>query len=105
MKRGVILAFMIFGVLGVMAQSKAKNTTNKTLELSNSKICVKQDLTRGGAIYYISKSDEERNIVNIYDEGRYIQQSYYAGNNIDRQAEGQAKAWSPWAWNPIQVGG
>lgn len=34
------------------------------------------DLSRGGAINYISKSGSTRNIVNIHDEGSYIQQSY-----------------------------
>ena len=24
---------------------------------------------------------------------------------LDRRAEGQSKAWSPWSWNPIQGGG
>lgn len=105
MRATIFLLCLSFLTLGAMAQQpKAKNTTEKTLELRNNKICVKQDLTRGGAIYYISKSNENRNIVNIYDEGRYIQQSYYAGKSIDRRAEGQAKEWSPWTWNPIQVG-
>lgn len=72
--------------------------------LNNGTIHLMQDLTRGGAISYISKSSDTRNIVNIADEGRYIQQSYYAGNSLNRQAEGQSASWSPWSWNPIQVG-
>ena len=28
----------------------------------------------------------------------------YAGKSIDRKAEGQSPHWSPWSWNPIQVG-
>lgn len=67
-------------------------------------LTVRQDLSRGGAICYISKADADRNLVNIADEGRYIQQSYYAGNRIDRRTEGQAQEWSPWQWNPIQCG-
>jgi len=43
-------------------------------------------------------------VVNIADEGRYIQQSYYAGKSLDRKADGQDPHWSPWCWNPIQVG-
>ncbi|HAE24674.1 MAG TPA: hypothetical protein DCG33_04975 [Prevotellaceae bacterium] len=74
------------------------------LELKNGKICLRQDLTRGGAICYISKTGADRNIVNIHDLGRYIQQSYYAGKSVNRRPEGQAKVWSPWSWNPIQVG-
>ena len=72
--------------------------------LLNDKIHIMQDLTRGGAISFISKATDLRNLVNISDEGRYIQQSYYAGKALNRQSEGQSKRWSPWSWNPIQVG-
>lgn len=72
--------------------------------LDNGKLTVKADLTRGGAISYISKPGDNRSIVNIYDEGRYIQQSYYAGMAVNRKNAGQNAAWSPWPWNPIQVG-
>jgi len=70
----------------------------------NGVLTLKLDLTRGGAISYISKSGSDRSLVNIADEGRYIQQSYYAGKSLDRKKEGQSPAWSPWSWNPIQVG-
>jgi len=72
--------------------------------LNNGTIHIMQDLTRGGAICFISKANDFRNIVNISDEGRYIQQSYYAGKSLNRQSEGQSPRWSPWSWNPIQVG-
>ncbi|MDR0763305.1 MAG: hypothetical protein LBF01_02265 [Bacteroidales bacterium] len=126
--------------------------------ITNSRIRVMQDITRGGAICHISvvgdsgvsgisgRSDVSggsgvsdksvgfgrsgysgksgrsygksysrygkksggsgvgRNLVNIADEGRYIQQSYYAGNSLDRTSEGQSPSWSPWTWNPIQAG-
>ncbi|HNW58924.1 MAG TPA: hypothetical protein PKI62_04565 [bacterium] len=74
------------------------------LAADNGILKVKLDLTRGGAICYLSPSGSERNLVNIFDEGRYIQQSYYAGKALDRKAEGQSPKWSPWCWNPIQVG-
>ena len=74
------------------------------LSADNGIIEVMLDLTRGGAINYLSRSGDKRNLVNIHDEGRYIQQSYYAGNALDRRNEGQSSSWSPWTWNPIQVG-
>ena len=74
------------------------------LVADNGILTLKLDLTRGGAISYLSLSGSERSLVNIADEGRYIQQSYYAGKSLDRKTEGQSPAWSPWAWNPIQVG-
>ena len=72
--------------------------------IDNGTLLLKLDLTRGGAISYLSLSGSARSIVNIADEGRYIQQSYYAGRSVDRKSEGQSPSWSPWAWNPIQVG-
>lgn len=75
-----------------------------TLELANSNLKLKVDLLRGGAISYLSKASDNKNLINVYDRGRYIQQSYYAGANIDRTSEGQHPSWSPWNWNPIQVG-
>lgn len=95
----VILLSAIF----IMAP-KSYSQSNNEITIGNSKICLKQDLTRGGAINYIARADQDRNMVNIHDEGRYIQQSYYAGKTVNRQDEGQSPTWSPWAWNPIQVG-
>jgi len=92
-----LLFLLLFVSLPVMPQQKE-------IFADNGKLNVKFDLTRGGAISYISVSGSSRNLVNIYDEGRYIQQSYYAGKSIDRKAEGQSPKWSPWSWNPIQVG-
>jgi hypothetical protein len=82
------------------------NLNAQPVELStdNGIIRVKLDLTRGGAISYLSRSVENNNLINIYDEGRYIQQSYYAGKSLNRISDGQSSSWSPWPWNPIQVG-
>lgn len=60
---------------------------------------------RGGAIAWLSTQAYPKNMINLADPGRLIQQSYYAGRSIDRTSEGQSKAWSPWSWNPIQGGG
>ena len=76
----------------------------QTLEVNNGVLHLKVDLSRGGAICYLSQAGSVRNLVNIKDEGRYVQQSYYAGNDLNRIAEGQSPSWSPWPWNPIQCG-
>jgi hypothetical protein len=89
--------FVFLSLTGLIAQPRELASDNGTLK-------IKLDLTRGGAISYISLSGSGRNLVNIYDEGRYIQQSYYAGKEVDRKKEGQSSKWSPWCWNPIQVG-
>lgn len=86
------------------AQKSVAPTHASELITDNGVLKVKLDLTRGGAISYVSLSGSTRNLVNIHDEGRYIQQSYYAGKSLNRQADGQNPKWSPWKWNPIQVG-
>ncbi len=96
MRKSILHLLLFISVFSVFAQNE--------LGIKNSKLHVKMDLTRGGAICYISKSGTSRNIINIADEGRYVQQSYYAGIKLDRKSEGQSPRWSPWTWNPIQVG-
>lgn len=102
------LIFVCFVWLFFACTEKSETTKEKQnpkeLVADNGSLVVKFDLTRGGAISWISLSGSERSLVNIADEGRYIQQSYYAGKSLDRKADGQAPRWSPWAWNPIQVG-
>ena len=72
--------------------------------ISNGVLTLKIDTIRGGAISFLDSSGLSPSIINIYDDGRYIQQSYYAGNLANRQSEGQSAAWSPWPWNPVQAG-
>jgi hypothetical protein len=72
--------------------------------LDNGTVRVGIDLGAGGSISYLSPSGSSYNLVNIRDKGRYVQQSYYAGQNLDRTWEGQHPTWSPWPWNPIQGG-
>lgn len=79
-------------------------TADSVLTEDNGVLKVEVDLTRGGAIGYISQSGSNQNLVNIHDNGRYVQQSYYAGNSVDRTADGQYPRWSPFPWNPIQAG-
>ena len=105
MKQILIFIGMI-SFIACMGQTEITGKSNTPTELiaDNGKLTVKFDLTRGGAISWISLSGSQRSLVNIADEGRYIQQSYYAGKSLDRKADGQSPNWSPWPWNPIQVG-
>lgn len=100
---------ILIGMISFFASTGQSDITEKSetpdeLVADNGTLVVKFDLSRGGAISWISLSGSQRSLVNIADEGRYIQQSYYAGKSFDRKADGQSPAWSPWPWNPIQVG-
>ncbi|MGB1129184.1 MAG: hypothetical protein ACPG4K_03970 [Haloferula sp.] len=60
--------------------------------------------TRQGASFDFLAPSGGGNLVNLHDQGRLIQQSYYAGATLDRVSDGQSSSWSPWPWNPIQGG-
>lgn len=85
------------------AEEKKGPTYDEFLDNGVIRVGVETD-EYGGAITHLSLSGESRNLVNNHDRGRQIQQSYYAGESLDRTGEGQSKSWSPWPWNPIQVG-
>ena len=105
MRQASFLLLTIFCCTSAFSQQKTSDSeASSELVADNGHLMLKLDLSRGGAIAWLSLSGSGRSIVNIADEGRYIQQSYYAGRSLDRKAEGQAPRWSPWSWNPIQVG-
>lgn len=69
--------------------------------LDNGAVRVGVDLARGGAIAWLAESDSTRNLINVHDNGRYVQQSYYAG---PRSFGEPHPAWKNWCWNPIGAG-
>ena len=73
--------------------------------IENDEIRVGVDISKGGAISYLSLSGSTESVVNIHDRGRYIQQSYYSGPQpfIPEGAQ-QHPAYAGWAWNPVQAG-
>jgi hypothetical protein len=112
----VVAALMLFtgSVLAAEpgAAAKSPNTpppaaspAEDLLVANNGTVKVGIDRAKGAAITWLSWTGYPKNIINSADPGRLIQQSYYAGRCLDRRAEGQSKAWSPWSWNPIQGGG
>jgi hypothetical protein len=66
--------------------------------LDNGHLRVGLKRASGGAIGWISASGSTRNLVNSYDRGRLIQQSYYG------RADGALWNGQPWRWNPVQGG-
>ncbi len=101
MARLVLALLLLAGV----AAGPALAAPPKMLFTDNSVVRVGIDAAKGGAITWLSWKDYPKNAVNLHDPGRLIQQSYYAGKSLDRTADGQARSWSPWAWNPVQAGG
>ncbi len=103
MTRG-ILGYRI-GLVCAFSLGLAASAAAEMLYLDNGILEVGADITSfGGSITYLSVSGADRNLINLHDHGRQVQQSYYAGQKVDRTAEGQSPNWSPWPWNPIQAG-
>ena len=72
--------------------------------LDNGVIKIGVDSTRGGSITWLSLSGSSNNIVNHYDLGREIQQSYYSGPQPFNPSNNANSGWPHWPWNPTQSG-
>jgi len=69
------------------------------LYLDNGQVRLGVDRTAGAGIGYFGESATGRNLLNHYDKGRFIQQSYYGVK------DGSDWNGKPWRWNPVQGGG
>lgn len=105
MRRILTLAALTLGLVAGAATPNVGPRGEDLLTLDNGTVKVGIDRAKGAAITWLSSAGYPKNMVNSADPGRLIQQSFYAGLRLDRRAEGQSKAWSPWTWNPIQGGG
>jgi len=76
--------------------------------LDNGSIRLGVDTTKGGAIVVLQPSGtlgSGSNVVNTFDLGRLVQQSYYSGPaSFVPAGATQHPSWSPWPWNPVQGG-
>ena len=70
----------------------------KWLWLDNGKIRLGVDEAAGGCLGWLATSAKDVNILNTFDRGRYLQQSYY-GDSDGSDWNGQ-----PWRYNPVQGG-
>lgn len=69
--------------------------------LDNGVIRIGVNLNLGGSITYLADAKMKENIVNSWDWGRQIQQSYYSG---PVPYQNPAPDWKGLGWNPIQSG-
>ena len=66
--------------------------------LDNGKVRVGINLNAGGSIGWLSKSHSPDNLLNSFDHGRYLQQSFYG------DVDGSDWNGKPWRYNPVQGG-
>ena len=67
--------------------------------IGNGVVQIGVDLTRGGGICHFSDSLKKTNLLNHYDTGRFVQQSFYG------DADGRDWNGTSWNYNPVQGGG
>ena len=89
---------------GVSApETQTPSSSEKKIFIKNDKIIVGFDLEKGATITYIAvNNDKKINLINAYDTGRCIQQSYYG--DIDGSVWPFPNDPRPWRYNPIQGG-
>ncbi len=88
---GIRLAFLAFAAAGAAA-------VEQPLFLDNGTVRLGIDLASGGSVFWFGLSANRVNLLNHYDRGRFIQQSYYGA------ADGSLWNRKPWRWNPVQGG-
>lgn len=67
--------------------------------IENERFKIGIDLGAGGAIGWLStKPATDKNLINTYDRGRYVQQSYYGDE------DGSSWNGKPWRYNAVQAG-
>jgi hypothetical protein len=90
-----LLPVLLSSVLGVV--SFADDKTGAAY-IDNGTIRLGCDLTSGGSVFYFAESASRRNLLNHFDRGRFVQQSYYG------ETDGSMWGKKPWVWNPVQGG-
>lgn len=93
---------LVAGFVAVVALVAAPAAVADSMSfLDNGVIRVGVDLRKGGTITWASVSGPGVNVVNSWDLGREVQQSYYAGpDNFGNPAP----PWTNFPWNPIGAG-
>ena len=90
--------FNVFEVAGKSSSSPTKSTKDKWEYLDNGLIRIGVNKSRGSCIGFFGNSKSKRNVLNHYDHGRFIQQSYYG------DLDGSNWNGKEWRYNPIQGG-
>ena len=88
----------LFAAVFAISHACARESTDSWVYLDNGTIRIGVDRSRGAAIGFFALSKDKRNLLNHYDEGRFIQQSYYG------DSDGSMWAKKPWRYNPVQGG-
>lgn len=87
----LILAVLLAGALPLHA-------LEHWIYLDNGHVRLGVNMDAGGSIGWFSHSHSSANLLNAFDHGRYVQQSYYGDK------DGSDWNGKPWRYNPVQGG-
>lgn len=76
----------------------AEQASSDWVFLDNGKLRLGVKRSSGAGIAWLSASGARENLLDHYDHGRLIQQSYYG------ETDGSSWNGKPWRWNPVQGG-
>ena len=96
--RGIAVLFcgILLSALSPAAEPSDANDDFVFLDNGHVKLGVKK--SSGAGIAWLSASGSERNLINHFDRGRLVQQSYYG------KEDGSLWNKQPWRYNPVQGG-
>ncbi len=83
----------------LLSAAPDERSTNDFVFIDNGELRLGVKKSSGAGIAYLALSSTNENVINHWDRGRLVQQSYYGakdGSVWDKQ---------PWRWNPVQGGG
>jgi hypothetical protein len=80
------------------AETPPERDASDFLFLDNGRVRIGVKRSSGAGIAWLSESGSTRNVINHWDRGRLIQQSYYGAE------DGSMWNKTPWRWNPVQGG-
>lgn len=97
MKLFLVLSFAVSCALAADDKVPAERATNDFVFIDNGELRLGVKKSSGAGIAYLALSGGE-NVINHWDRGRLVQQSYYGAS------DGSLWNQKPWRWNPVQGG-
>ena len=94
----VFFSLMLCCIISCTASNKTNKASEQWVYIDNGIIRIGVDKSRGACIGFFGESKTGRNLLNHFDEGRFIQQSYYGTK------DGSNWNGKPWVYNPVQGG-
>lgn len=83
----------------LVAAAPLERSTNDFVFIDNGELRLGVKKSSGAGIAFLALSSAGENVINHWDRGRLVQQSYYGAT------DGSLWNKQPWRWNPVQGGG